>query len=374
MRVVGLSAVLAGLALAVLAIAPAGAVAGHPSTGTTGAVFVLSNSASGNAVLAYERNSSGGLTWVGNYSAGGLGTGASLASQGSLVLTPSHQWLLGVDAGSSQISVFWVRGGAPASFLVRTDVVSSGGTDPVSLAIHGSWVYVVNDGSASVAGNIAGFHLSSTGTLSPIAGSTQSLSTSGPTGAAEIAFNPLGHLLVVTEKATQQIDVYPVNPRGVASAGTNTTSYGNTPYGFAFTPRGQVLVTEAVTGSLSSYSVRTWSNLNVLSGSVSDGGIAPCWVVVTANGEYAFTTNGHGNTLSSYVIHSGGKIVLLQSMAASTSAGPNDLALAGQNHYLYVYAAGGQAVDGYTVASNGAIQWVQTVGGLPSGAQGMASF
>src|SRR5580658_8762549 len=127
MRVVGLSAVLAGLALAVLAIAPAGAAAVHAPTGATGAVFVLSNSASGNAVVAYERNASGGLSWIGNFSAGGNGTGASLASQGSLVLSPSHQWLLGVDAGSDQISVFWVKGGAPATFLVRTNVVSSGG-------------------------------------------------------------------------------------------------------------------------------------------------------------------------------------------------------------------------------------------------------
>ncbi|MCI4366179.1 MAG: lactonase family protein, partial [Thermoplasmata archaeon] len=344
MRVVGLSAVLAGLALAVLAITPAGAAAVHPGTSATGAVFVLSNNATGNAVVAYDRNVSGGLTWIGNYSTGGTGTGASLASQGSLVLTPNHQWLLGVDAGSNQISVFWVQGGAAASFLVRTDVVSSGGVDPVSLALHGSWVYVLNDGSATTAGNIAGFHLSSTGMLAPIAGSTQPLSTSSPTGAAEIAFNPIGHLLVVTEKATQQIDVYNVNPRGVASAPTNTTSNGNTPYGFAFTPRGQVLVSEAASGSLSSYSVHTWSSLSVLSASVTDGGAAPCWVAITANGHYAFTTNGHSNSISSYVVHTGGRIVLLQSLAGSTSAGPNDLSFAGQDQFLYVFAAGGQSV------------------------------
>src|ERR1700674_1923376 len=99
MRVVGLSAVLAGLALAVLAVVPVGAAPVHGATIGAGSVFVLSNNASTNSVIAYARNASGGLSWVGNYSAGGSGTGAGLGSQGSLVLTPNHHWLLGVDAG-----------------------------------------------------------------------------------------------------------------------------------------------------------------------------------------------------------------------------------------------------------------------------------
>jgi 6-phosphogluconolactonase len=374
MRVAGLAAIFAGLALAVIAVAPVGAASVHPGTASTGSVFVLSNSASGNAVVAYARNASGGLSWVGNYSAGGNGTGASLASQGSLILSPSHQWLLGVDAGSNQISVFQVHGGSASNYLVRTDVVASGGVDPVSLALHGAWVYVLNDGSATVAGSIAGFHLSAWGTLSPIAGSTRPLSTSNATGAAEIAFNPLGHLLVVTEKATSLIDVYTVNAHGVAGWPSTYASQGSTPYGFAFSPRGQLLVSEAAAGSLSSYAVHTWWSLSVISASVSDGGVAPCWVAITANGEYAFTTNGHGNTISSYVVHTGGKIVLLQSQAAATSAGPNDLAFGNQNHNLYVFTAGAQAIDGYSVAADGTLQWSQTVVGLPSGAQGMASF
>jgi len=74
-----------------------------------GSIYTLSNAAAGNAVLAYTRARNGKLSFKAQYSTGGLGTGAGLGSQGSLVLTDDNRWLLAVNAGSNQISVFAVR-------------------------------------------------------------------------------------------------------------------------------------------------------------------------------------------------------------------------------------------------------------------------
>ncbi|MCI4317135.1 MAG: lactonase family protein, partial [Thermoplasmata archaeon] len=137
--------------------------------------------------------------------------GASLADQGSIALSANHRWLFAVDAGSNQVSAFMVNTTGSSSWLTLTDVVSSGGILPVSVAVWGHWVYVLNDGSAISQGSIAGFHLTSTGRLNPIPGATRPLSTSNSTGAAQISFNPAGTALAVTEKATSIIDTYSVN-------------------------------------------------------------------------------------------------------------------------------------------------------------------
>ena len=150
----------------------------------SGAVYVLSNQASGNAVLAFARAADGTLSGPATYPTGGLGTGAGLGSQGALVLTDNARWLLAVDAGSDGVSAFRVD----ASGLTLTDHVASGGDMPISVTAHGRHVYVLNAGGAS---NISGFRLSTSGDLTPIAGSTRPLSGAG-TGPAQIEFSPDG--------------------------------------------------------------------------------------------------------------------------------------------------------------------------------------
>jgi 6-phosphogluconolactonase len=360
------------LALAVFAIPSALATPAGPTTGPTAAVFILSNNATANQVIAYDRSSNGALTWVANYSAGGTGTGASLADQGSLVLSANHRWLFAVDAGSNQISTFQVSANGATPLLTLTNVVGSGGILPVSLAVNGHWVYVLNDGSPISRGNIAGFSLTSTGRLNPIAGSTQPLSTSNATGAAQISFNPAGTVLAVTEKATNTIDTYRVNSGGVAAGPKTHVSQGTTPYGFAFDPSGRLIGSEASSGSLSSYMVHAYGGLSAISKSVTDLQGAPCWVVVTGQGRFAYTSNGHSNSISSYTIGLTGRITLLQSVAAATGAGPNDMAIAVNHQLLYVYDAAAHDIEAFSIAGNGTLSWIQNTVGLPAGAEGLA--
>jgi 6-phosphogluconolactonase len=374
----GLWIAVLGAALTIAVIAsPSFAAAvpvSHSTSGSGPSVFTMTNAVAGNQVVAYERSPSGGLTWVANFSTGGNGTGASLADQGSLVATADHHWLLVVDAGSNQISVFRLSQSGGMPWLTLTDVVASGGVLPVSLTVHNHVVFVLNDGSSISQGNVAGFRLSDLGVLHPIAGSTQPLSTVNPTGAAQVSFNPAGTLIAVTEKATNLIDVYAVNSHGVTMPLTSHNSQGVTPYGFAFTPSGKLVVSEAVTGSLSSYAAGPLGYWKVVSSSVNDLQGAPCWVVITPGGAIAYTSNAHSNSISSYSVGAGGKLALLQSVAAVTDASPTDLALTAHGHFLYVYNAAGHDIEGYEVHSDGTLTWVVTTGSLTATAEGLVAI
>ena len=282
-------AIAAAGALVLLLLVPAAAFAQSPNTyesrglrGDQGAAFTMSNAVAGNVVVAYAIGPSGELTPAGNFSTGGTGTGSSLADSGALALTSDHRYLLVVNAGDNTVSVFAVHGpGSWGPALMLVDRVGSGGVEPVSVTVHGPFVYVLNAGNSTTAGNIAGFYQGFWGTLFSIPGSSRPLSTRAPTGPAQISFNPSGTALVVTEKDTSLIDTYAVSFWGVAGSPIVTPSNGSTPYGFAFDPQGTLIVSDAAIGALSSYSVARNGELSVVSGSVPDGQAAPCWVAVS---------------------------------------------------------------------------------------------
>src|SRR3989454_9153601 len=109
------------------------------------------------------------LTVAGTVATGGTGTGSGLGSQGALALSDNGRWLFAVNAGSNDVSIFRV---GPAG-LSLTSRIPSGGTQPVSLTVHGNLLYVLNGG---VSGNIAGFALDANGGAAAIPGSSRALS------------------------------------------------------------------------------------------------------------------------------------------------------------------------------------------------------
>jgi 6-phosphogluconolactonase len=345
-----------------------------PATEAGGAVFTMSNAVSGNAVIAYTIASGGSLTPAGTFGTGGTGTGASLADQGALALSQDHRFLFVVNAGDNTVSVFSVH--APDTrgpILTPADVASSQGVQPVGLTVRGSLVYVLNAGNATAPGNIAGFDLTPRGDLVPIRGSVQPLSSTSPTGPAEIAFNPAGTVLAVTEEDTNLIDTYPVHGGGVAQPPVVTPSNGTTPYGFAFSGGGALVVSDAGPGALSSYRVAPNGELAVVSGSVGDGQLAPCWVVV--DGGYAFTSNAHSNTISTYQVGGGGVLKLLSPIAAATAPADTDLAIGGPyGQYLLVYDADAGEIQDFVIGSHGRLSTAHDVTSLPATAEGLAAF
>ena len=355
-----------GVALLVLA-APATASGGR------GAVYTLTNSASGNAVAVFDRAADGSLTPDGTVATGGLGTGAGLGSQGAIVL--DHGRLFAVNAGDDTISMLRVghRG------KVRlTDVAPSGGAAPISLTVHGRLVYVVNAGDASTPANISGF-LARRGHLVPLLGSSRPLSSARP-DPAQVEFSPNGRQLVVTEKATNLIVTYAVGKHGYASGPNAQPSAGETPFGFAFDKRSRLIVSEAFGGApeasaLSSYSLARNGTITPITPHVATTETAACWVVVTKNGRYAYTTNTGSNSISGYRIGGAGGLTLLDAdgVTAATGATPIDLALSRGSRFVYSLNSGAREVEGFAVNADGSLNVLGAVGGLPTGAVGLAA-
>ena len=82
------------------------------------AVYTMTNAAAGNGVMMYRRMSDGSLAPIGMTSTGGKGHGGGLGSQGSLVFNQSGRWLLAVNAGIDDLSVFPV-GDSGISLVTR---------------------------------------------------------------------------------------------------------------------------------------------------------------------------------------------------------------------------------------------------------------
>src|SRR4051794_6419271 len=249
------------------------------------AVFVQTNDAEREQVAAFGLDDGGGPTVLGFVDTGGPGPGEPhLPSQGSVALAADGRFLLVANAGSDDVSALSID----AAGLTLTARVASGGRTPVSIAVHGRLVYVLNR-----SGGILGFTLSDAGELDPIPGSARSLSKPDA-DPAQIGFSPDGRLLVVTERSEDAISVYTVDESGLASGPATFPSAGATPYGFDFTPDGGVVVTEAFGGAVgaaaaSSYRL-TGDQVAPVSPSVPDTRSEVCWAVTSRDGRSVWVT------------------------------------------------------------------------------------
>lgn len=336
-----------------------------PPVADEGAVFTISNAAEANDVLAFARASDGKLIAAGIYPTGGRGTGAGLGSQGALALSADGKVLVVVDAGSNQVSSFSVEG-ANLRFRSR---VSSGGTMPISVTVHGNLVYALNGGAPS---NISGFRLDANGVLSSLPGSTRSLSMS-TAAPGQVSFNPKGDVLVVTEKNTDKIDTFVVTSDGTPSLGEMVASSGKTPFGFAFAPTGELVVSEAFGAGAGMGATSTYAfdkvlhagakggaerGITAVSASVTNGQTAPCWAVVTKDGRFAYTSNTPSGTISAYSLSSDGKLTLVgDGAAAMTGDGsrPLDMTLDRGSKRLYVLNGGTRRIKALDVAADGTL-------------------
>jgi len=344
------------------------------SSNTVGQVFTMSNAVAGNAVLAFTRAADGSLQQAGTYPTGGSGTGAGLGNQGGLALDDGGQTLFVVNAGSNNVSAFDVRHDGT---LEQTDKVASGGVMPISVTYSHGTIYVLNAGGV---GNISGFRFSN-GKLSPIAGSTRALSGAA-VGPAEISFDPSGHWLVVTEKGTNRLSTYAVGDDGIATGPTITASSGVTPFGFAFTNAGGLIVSEAFGGALNASAVSSYANAgngtwSVVSASVPTTETAACWIAVTGNGRYAFTTNARSGTITGSSIHDGALTRLAaDGVTANIGAGsaPSEMAVSRNSQFLYALSGGLHAIVAYSIGSDGSLTPISGgVSGLPNAANGLVA-
>jgi 6-phosphogluconolactonase len=345
--------------------------------GDSGAVYTMTNQSTGNSVLVFDRAADGTLTFAGSFATGGngMGTGADpLGSQGAVVLDQSDQLLFAVNAGSNEVSVLAVEGDR----LRLLNKVNSGGQMPVSVTVHGRLVYVLNAGGTP---NVTGFIVDPlTDKLINLQDSTRDLAGGSAADPAEVSFSLDGAVLAVTEKATQTIDTYTVNRDGFAGEPIANHSSGSTPFGFEFTYHDLAIVSEsgATSNALSSYKTEEEGALDLVTGSLMNGQQADCWAIVTKDGRYAYTVNAGSGTLSSYAVSPQGVLTLLNPIAATFGTGPGsaptDPALSADGALLYVRVGGLNQIYGLHVEADGSLTPIGTVGGIPTGGQGLAAY
>jgi 6-phosphogluconolactonase (cycloisomerase 2 family) len=373
----------AALGLATL-VAPVAAGAdeygGGWSPGGAGhVVFVQTDNTSGNQVVAYDRAANGTLTWKHTYATGGLGgvlTGSAvdhLASQGSLTYDQRNNLLYAVNAGSNTVSVFSVWGDQ----LVLRQVVNSGGSFPVSVAVHGNLVYVLN---AENGGTVQGYAVLF-GHLVALPGSGRAL---GLNAAAtpqftntpgQVAFTPNGSQLIVTTKANgSAIDVFGVGYLGYLSATPVVNAEpGAVPFGVTFDQAGHLVVAESssTTPALATFALSpngTATQLDL----VPTGKAATCWIAPA--GGFLYASNAGSAALSGYQENSAsGALSLLG--ATATDPGTVDAAASADGQFLYVQTGANGIVDEFHVNGNGTLTGVGSVT-VPGavGGEGIVAF
>lgn len=340
-----------------------------------GKLYTMTNSATNNEILVYDRLSDGRIIQTGHVPTNGNGTGAGLGNQGALVLSKDGFYLFAVNAGSNSLSSFRVT----QNGLVLAESEASGGMRPVSLTEDRGRLYVLNAGDATNPGNITGFSIQAGGKLKPIANSTQALSSStASTGAAQIQFSDDGQQLIVTEKATNLILTYPLDAEDVAGTPKTNVSAGNTPFGFAVGKRNQLFVSNAEGGavdisSLSSYRLPPSGELQAISPEVATNETAACWVALTPDGRYAYTTNTASGTISAFRIAFNGKVTLANDNAgiAGEGSSPIDMMVGPESRFLYTLNAGTDSIASFALGLDGGLTLLNTLTGLPDGANGL---
>jgi 6-phosphogluconolactonase len=339
-------------------------------TASAGAVYVQTNAAP-NEVIAFRRAADGSLDRIGSVATGGDGDGTPhLQSQGSVILTSDGRYLLVTNAATGDLSVFSVA--ADGSIELRERVHT--GATPRSVDERDGLVIVLNTEEPG----LASFRLQAEG-IERVEGGDQALDPSYA-DPAQVAFSPDGTMVLITERATDSIVTYEVTADGTFGASRAVASEGPTPYGFAFTSGGTLIVTEAFgaakgAAAASSYAIEDGSVVARTS-SVGNGRSEICWAVVTPDDRFAFTTNFADGAVSRYAIAADGSLSLEDATAGISVDGVpglRDEDITSDGRFLYAIDADGGRIYGWSVDAEGSLEPVGSWEGVPETVAGLAA-
>jgi 6-phosphogluconolactonase len=379
-----------------VAIAVAGTAAAD-----NGAVYTMTNSITGNAVVVYDRAADGTLTMSGTFATGGTSTGFfATGNQNGLLLSNNGHCLWAVNSISNSISAFEAKGTSLSLINVVASGPPSAAHRPISLTVNEDLgvLYVLNaGGQVGFSDNVTGFTVGNDCGLSALAGSTRSLSGSNVLP-AQVAFNPTGSVLVVTEKTNNSpvnslpvrgghITTFIVGGDGLLSSRKSFVPPVTEPFGFAFDNRRQLLVTAAdctqpeppgagVPGctvppnnpSLLSYILESNGTLTLVDKSGDGNQAAECWDVITNNQQFVFAVNalaaqtgGLGSVTSYHVSPDGSLTELGVTPIPPKPLGvPVDAALSLNSRFLYVLSEADGSITAFKVGHDGGLTLLNT--------------
>jgi 6-phosphogluconolactonase (cycloisomerase 2 family) len=342
----------ASLVLAILAIDGSSGRSAEPIVGH---LYTLDNDGNSNGVVILNRMADGTLTEMTSpVPTGGKGLvvpqGGDLDSQGPLRIQGKH--LLAVNPGSDSIAVFEITpfGGLKP---VAGSPFRSGGSHPMSLAVHGDLVYVANQAvpfaNPTGAPNIIGFRLDKAGHLTPIAGSTVEFpSGEGP---AQVEFNRAGTVLAVTAgfQSDGSVRSFAVQSNGLLKEGpgspfkaTRDSGLSGT-VGFSFTADGRrIMVTNFRGSAIRVFAVDPKTAALTLEGEpYSNHQRAMCWAVLGPDGKTLYVSNYVTNNVSVFSIAGNGTLDLVGNSAPKRFSSPSvpdskELRVSPDGKFLYL--------------------------------------
>ena len=353
---------------------------GFPGPGDFGThdVYVSTNSTSGNAVQVFQRQPGGSLVAEGSpVPTGGVGSD-NAGGQGSVTLSQDGHTLLVVNEGtgtlgSSTVSDFAVGWNGQ---LTLRNTVSSGGLTPISVAIRGNLVEVLNAGSATVPGTVVGFSASNLG-LAPISGGSQPLPfVAGANSLEEVTLNPSGSEVVVTDKGLDTINTFAVARGGLL--GTVVTTPGNMPgaatYAAAFAGQQLLVVDAGNPSAVSPYVLAGNGTLTATQSALPNSQAAACWIAVGTDND-AFVDNAGSASVSSYIVLDDGTLAFVgnTTLGGAVTPKPLDDAVSSDGRNLYVLDEANNQIDSFAIGNNGRLTPVGAPAPVLAGPLGIAA-
>lgn len=298
-------AVLALVQVATEAMPRAGAAEGGPQN----VVYVESNAAAGNAILAYNRQSDGSLTPLAGspFPTGGAGVGFSTNlgpydSDGNIITNPAHTLLFAVNGGSDSIAVFQI---ASSGALTPVDgsPFPSGGSNPCGLGLAGNVLCVVNkDEDPNHPGqslpNYTSFRVNPKGKLIPIPNAT--IYDENGSDPSQILIAPGGQLAFGADFLGGALRSFALDANGrlksrailpLPAAEFADTGAPPLPLGLAVHPTRPLLYVGFVTiNRIGIYRYNASGSLNFIR-SVPDSGKGVCWFLLNKSATRMYTSN-----------------------------------------------------------------------------------
>lgn len=332
-------------------------------------VFVMTNDKVKNEVLTYQRGYDGQFVLRERVATGGRGSGGEtdpLQSQGSLTISGDHTLLFAVNPASGSVSSFHILDGIP----VLVDKEPSEGAFPIAVTEHNGTVYVLNAGGN---GAVVAFKADGLGRLHEIQNSSTFL-TGANSGASSISVSPNGQWLIVIEKASNSIDVFPIHADGTLGTVVNNKSVTPGVFATVFTPGGQLIVSEnqpnsgTDTSSISTYTINANGTLTAVTQSIPTYGNGNCWNAITPNGKWVYVDNAATFTVAGFSISSAGALSPVASTIVSTlPQGVNnlDLAITADGKYMFNVLSGSGAIGVFQINADGTLNQLGDIEGLP---------
>jgi 6-phosphogluconolactonase len=137
----------------------------------------------------------------------------------------------------------------------------------------------------------------------------------------------------------------------------------------------QRLLVSALASAVSSYKVVN-GGLNVIRASVNIGKTVACWIAVSKNGKFAYSTNAGSGSVSVYQVGTDRGLSLINGAAGITGDGtsPLDATVSNDGQYLYVLNGRTHNISGFAIQADGTLVNVGMFEGLPAGSVGITSW